>query len=216
MLALMLVLSSCGKSSTTNVTKENPPSPPLPAPSTDKPVETPPPTDSKPIDAQKVGVEAAAAFSAKYCNYKYGALSLQLNAKKETIKALENQKGKDGVYPAGVKEELAKANIEVQELQKSLDGLQGTCKQSKFGDSCGAFQKDIQSNIDMIQGELKDDRVSLDRWNSKLKEAQDANKITDLTIAKAKIEKITPRVQSEENQMGAFNAMLEDLKGFCS
>ncbi|MEK6963354.1 MAG: hypothetical protein AABX70_02920 [Nanoarchaeota archaeon] len=216
MLALVLVLSSCGKSSSTaNVTKESSSSTPITAISTDKPVETTPSTDSKPVDTDKVGVEAAASFSSKYCNYKYGALTLQLNAKKESVKALENQKDKDGRLSEAVKQDIAKASTEVQDIQKAIDALQSVCKSSKLGDQCTIFQKDIQSNIDMFASELKDDKVSLDKWNQKLKEAQDASKITDLTIAKAKVEKIAPRIQSEENQVGAFNTMLEDLKGFC-
>ncbi len=216
MLVLVLLLVSCGKSpSTGNVTKKDAPVTPTATPPADKPVETTPAPAAKPIDTQKIGVEAAASFEAKYCNYKYGALNLQINGKRDEIQSLENQKGKDGTFPTGTKEALAKANEELQGVQKNLDSLQGTCKQSKFGDQCSAFQKEVQSNIDMIQGELKDDQVSLDKWNQKLKEAQDSSKITDLTIAKAKVEKITPRMQTEQNQLNTFNAMAEDLKRFC-
>ncbi len=216
MLAGVLVLSGCGKSSlTANVTKEIPPSAQVTTPSLDKPLESPPQADSKPVDTNKVGVEAAASFGAKYCNYKYGALTLQLNAKKDSVKALENQKGKDGTYPDAVKQDLSKANVDIQDVQKSVDAIQNVCKEPKFGDQCVVFQKDIQSSIDMVNGELKDDKESLDKWNQKLKSAQDASKLTDITIAKAKVEKLTPRVQTEQNQVNTFSAMAEDLKGFC-
>ena len=208
LLALVLVLASCGKSSSTaNVTKEQSTSVPINTSATP----ATPPADVKAPDTEKKGIEAAGLYEAKYCNYKVGALQLQINAKKSALDVLKDQKDAS----AAIKEEQTKAEAELQDLQKQMAGLQDTCKQSKFGSSCDAFNKDIDMNIAQVQTEGADDKDSLQKWQAKLDSAKSSNKLMDITIAKAKVDKLAARVLTEDNQVKAFTAMKEDLKGFC-
>ena len=87
-LALVLILVSCGKSeSTGKVTVE---APKVAEEVTDQPLpETTPVVEDQPKDTEKVGLEEAGLFKAKYCNYKYGALYLQLQSKKDSVNRLE-------------------------------------------------------------------------------------------------------------------------------
>ena len=213
---VLLLLVGCGKETTTTNASGNVAKDPITEPVQTTPVNPEPasPTDTqeKPIaDKEKIGLEAAGLFESKYCNYKVSQLQLSINNKKNSLTKLQDQKD----TPESVKSEIASLQTDLAGLEKDLGSMKETCGRSTYGDACGFYTKDAETTLESAKAELTDDKESLEKWQKKLDEAKAASKLMDMTIAQAKVDKITPRVLTEENQVNTFTAMLEDLKGFC-
>ena len=213
-LATVLVLAGCGKSEapTGEVVKASENSPAPTETSTGEASKEPTQTEEpKPEDKEKVGLEESGLFKAKYCNYKSGVVQLGINNKKNALAVLEKSKE----VTDAVKQEIASINSDLLNLEKELANLKATCSQSKFGDACTNFKKDVEASLGSAKAELADDKESLGKWEKKLEDARTANNLMDITIAQAKVDKVKPRVVNDENQVNVFTTMLEDLEAFC-